>query len=362
MHLGMTGWIEIEGADTRYYKRGRVIEGDGEVEEWPPKYAKFTLECAAEDGKERVRAAFVDARRLARVRLVDCPAEEIRQTSPLKENGPDPIRDKEVVTVEWLGVALRKKRVPVKALLLDQAVLSGVGNWVADEVLYQARLHPEQYSHTFSDEQVGILHEKLMEVCGIAVGTLADSSQFPETWLMKHRWGKGKKDANTLPNGEVITFLTVGGRTSAIVAARQKKTGGDVEVVKRKRKAKVEDEDGADVKVKEPEVVIDGEPEVVGTDVVVEKAARPSRARKGKAEVVYDEASEEEKKPAKKAKKATRPKKEQSEDEEDASEGAALPAKKRAKAGKPKREVKASPKADAKPAIPGERRSARAKA
>lgn len=42
---------------------------------------------------------------------------------------------------------------------------------------------------------------------------------------MKHRWGKGKKDANKLPNGASITFLKVGGRTSAVVPSVQKKTG-----------------------------------------------------------------------------------------------------------------------------------------
>lgn len=55
---------------------------------------------------------------------------------------------------------------------------------------------------------------------------LADSEKFPEHWLFKHRWGKGKKNQPAvLPNGDKITFLTVGGRTSAVVPAVQKKTG-----------------------------------------------------------------------------------------------------------------------------------------
>lgn len=55
---------------------------------------------------------------------------------------------------------------------------------------------------------------------------LADSEKFPEHWLFKHRWGKGKKNhSSVLPNGEKITFLTVGGRTSAVVPSVQKKTG-----------------------------------------------------------------------------------------------------------------------------------------
>ena len=55
---------------------------------------------------------------------------------------------------------------------------------------------------------------------------LADSEKFPEHWLFKHRWGKGKKNQpSVLPNGEKIVFLTVGGRTSAVVPSVQKKTG-----------------------------------------------------------------------------------------------------------------------------------------
>lgn len=55
---------------------------------------------------------------------------------------------------------------------------------------------------------------------------LADPEKFPEHWLFKHRWGKGKKNQpSVLPNGEKIIFLTVGGRTSAVVPSVQKKTG-----------------------------------------------------------------------------------------------------------------------------------------
>lgn len=84
----------------------------------------------------------------------------------------------------------------------------------SDEILYNAKLHPEQYSDTFNSEQLQRLHASIMYVCDTAVALLADSSKFPDTWLFHHRWGKGKKDApTTLPSGEKITFLTVGGRT-----------------------------------------------------------------------------------------------------------------------------------------------------
>ena len=96
----------------------------------------------------------------------------------------------------------------------------------SDEVLYNARIHPEQYSNTLSAAQVKQLHKSIQYVCGFAVDSLADSSKFPEEWLFKHRWGKGKKDTVAkLPNGAKLVYLTVGGRTSCVVPSVQKKTG-----------------------------------------------------------------------------------------------------------------------------------------
>jgi hypothetical protein len=158
--------------------------------------------------------------------------------------------------------------------------------------MYQAKLHPEQYSNTFSDGQIKRLHDAIIYVCKTSVEANADSDKFPEHWLMKHRWGKGKKDGNKLPNGEKIVFLKVGGRTSAVVPSVQKKTGvvagdvsddaNDVEGLNddvpskegRKRKHKTsKNEDGED------------EDEEVGS------LAKPKRVRK---KVKEDEVEEEE--------------------------------------------------------------------
>jgi formamidopyrimidine-DNA glycosylase len=223
LHLGMTGWIKFSNDDTSAYYKPKVEETD-----WPPRFSKFVLDL---QGNPKCEVAFVDPRRLGRCRLIDVEADEMRKTSPLKENGPDPVIDKDIFTVEWLTQLLRRKKVPVKVLLLDQANISGIGNWVADETMYQAKLHPEQYSNTFSDEQIKRLHDAIVYVCGTAVDALAESDKFPQDWLMKYRWDKGKKNGRKLPNGAKITFLTVGGRTSAVVPSVQKKTAavaGDV--------------------------------------------------------------------------------------------------------------------------------------
>ena len=236
MHFGMAGWFKIKGEETAYYK----LKKPEESTDWPPKYTKFLLQTAEND----TEAAFVDFRRFARIRLIDCDAADIRNESPLKENGPDPVQDADTVSEEWLAAKLKSKHVPVKALLLDQANISGIGNWVGDEIMYDAKIHPEQYSDTLRPEQVSQLHKSIHYVCKLSVDNLADSRQFPEEWLFKHRWGKGKKDsATTLPNGQRFVFVTVGGRTSCVVPSVQKKTGpvaGDVKTMKEEQA--VEDE------------------------------------------------------------------------------------------------------------------------
>ncbi|KAK4984305.1 hypothetical protein LTR50_006696 [Elasticomyces elasticus] len=297
MHFGMSGWMKFSNDDTAYYRPKKEEE-----EEWPPKYWKFVLEADGKgDGKCEV--AFVDPRRLARVRLVDAKAEDMRMTSPLKENGPDPVQDKDVLTYEWLCAKMRSKKVPVKALLLDQANMSGVGNWVADEVLYQARIHPEQYSNTFSDEQLQQLHDSLMNVCTTAVETLAESSKFPETWLMRYRWDKGKKNGNKLPNGEKIVHLKVGGRTSAVVPSVQKKTGavaGDVSKNDQNSEGGEEEEGEEEVERKKPTKGRKRKAKAEQDDDAEEDAPAPtrSRARNPKKTPAAAEEEDDEPKPA----------------------------------------------------------------
>lgn len=122
MHFGMTGWLKIKDTDTYYYRNP-----DAEDEVFPPKFWKFMIEM---DDSLKSQAAFVDTRRLGRVRLVNCPGDKIREHTPLKENGPDPLLDKDIVTEKWLSEKLKSKKVPIKALLLDQANISGLGNWM----------------------------------------------------------------------------------------------------------------------------------------------------------------------------------------------------------------------------------------
>ncbi|PTB44213.1 hypothetical protein M441DRAFT_55282 [Trichoderma asperellum CBS 433.97] len=279
MHFGMTGWVHINGektAYTNYYKKMK----ESDIAQWPPKFWKFHISTT---DKEPVEVAFTDARRFGRVRLVNCPGESIRKYSPLVENGPDPVVDKNIFTEEYLRSKIKSRHVPIKALLLDQTVISGIGNWVADETLYQSKIHPEQYSDTFGDKEIARLHEAICYVCQLAVDKLGDSNEFPEHWLFNHRWGKGDKGSSPkLPNGEKLAFITVGGRTSCYAPGVQKKTGAvaasaRIEPVK-SESGKAKPAKGKPVKTEPKEKEDDDEKEAV-------EEIKPKRSRKQSTEV-----------------------------------------------------------------------------
>ena len=105
------------------------------------------------------------------------------------------------------------------------AVVCGIGNWVADEVLYMSRIHPSTAASTLSGDQVKALREAIVDVCKTACDANADSEQFPATWLFHHRWAKMTTGSIASPIGR-IHFDTIGGRTTAFLPDVQKKTVG----------------------------------------------------------------------------------------------------------------------------------------
>jgi len=236
MHFGMTGWIRAKNMETIIMMEGggaakqkqkleelNATGGDSksalwEHTEWPPKFTKFQLTT-----EDDIELAFSDPRRLGRVRLFDVPLSQVDEFEPLSKLGID-FSQSQPPAAEIVPLIL-KRRVPIKSLLLDQTLFSGVGNWMADEVLYLSRIHPEQYANSLGTKRASELYEKLLEVCHIAAETEGNTAYFPKNWLMLHRWGKSrsKKEEQKTANGHVVSFVKVGGRTSCFVPDLQKK-------------------------------------------------------------------------------------------------------------------------------------------
>ena len=203
VHFGMSGGLYTPGRGVRLRSSG---SRDWRVD-WPPRFAKLRL--TLDDGGE---LAIADARRLGRIRLRDDP----RCEPPLSALGFDALR--ELPPPARFRALLTARAAPVKAVLLDQSFAAGVGNWVADEVLYQARIAPRRLARSLSPAEAGRLRGALRRVLVTAVRAGADSDRYPRGWLFHQRWDHG----TATRRGEPIRHETIAGRTAAWVPARQR--------------------------------------------------------------------------------------------------------------------------------------------
>lgn len=191
-HFGMTGWFHV-------YRR----EGE--------RPASWKLELTTDRGH---RLAMTDVRRFGRIRLLRDPEGE----PPISLLGFDALDG--LPSAPRLHALLSRRGAPLKAVLLDQSVFAGVGNWIADEVLYQAALSPHRPARSLRPAEVARLRRRLRSVLRRAVAVDADADRFPRWWLFHHRWGRNA-DARTA-RSERIVRETVGGRTTAWVPSRQR--------------------------------------------------------------------------------------------------------------------------------------------
>ena len=202
----MTGAFVVRGAPRVVYQSSK--KGGSDPAAWPPRFAKLTLGF---DGG--AAAVYADSRRLGKVRLVDDPAAVLPKGRDVLTDPPSPAE---------LGHLLGGMRQPVKAALMDQAILAGVGNWVADEVLYQARVHPAAPAGGLGEAALGRLAAALPAVAKTAVDAGADESRFPEDFIFHVRWDE--RAGNSLL-GRRVAWTKVGGRTTAYVPDLQKLAG-----------------------------------------------------------------------------------------------------------------------------------------
>ena len=145
---------------------------------------------------------------------------DVTASPPISELGFDPLLA--MPDESAFAAAYARRAAPIKAALLDQKIAAGVGNWIADEVLYHAKIHPEASARTLSAAQLREVRRAMGHVVETACLAGADAERFPSDWLFHRRWGKvaGKI------GGKAISFITVGGRTTAFVPGVQKKGEG----------------------------------------------------------------------------------------------------------------------------------------
>lgn len=211
LHFGMTGSLSMKGKKRFTYTDFKVDDN------WPPKYCKFEL-IFHNNTKDMIHICITDPRRLARLYI---PVTHPLNHPKISVLGPDPLND--IISESYFNTKVLSYKSPIKSILLDQTkICCGIGNYLADEILYQSQIHPTAKSNSLSNEQLNLLRNTLINVVTEAVKRNGDN--FPSDWIFHHRWSKGKRKFE--PDSSVdklnVSFIKVAGRTTCIVAKRQK--------------------------------------------------------------------------------------------------------------------------------------------
>jgi formamidopyrimidine-DNA glycosylase len=182
LHFGMTGRL-------RYYE-------DPSIE---PEYTQFLIEF-----NNDYRLALVMPRKLGAIRLISDVEDFIQE----KELGPD-LYDPNFDYKTFLSI-MQGRRGMIKPTLMNQKIMAGIGNIYSDEILFQARLHPEKPVDHLHKEDMERIFKKIRHVLKTAVDDKANPDRFPSSWIIPHR-EKGAKCPNC---GGEIENIIVSGRSA----------------------------------------------------------------------------------------------------------------------------------------------------
>ncbi len=164
VHLGMTGHLAPSPAEKPRGKHAHVC-------------------LLLDDGRE---LRYTDARRFGRIAyLTKGPLAE-----ELQRFGAEPLE----IGREDFAQLIRARRARIKAMLLDQSVLRGVGNIYADESLWKAKIHPACLGETLSARQTGHLRVALQDILrkaivlrGSSISDFLDADGEPGEYQRQHR-------------------------------------------------------------------------------------------------------------------------------------------------------------------------------
>ena len=180
LHLGMSGRVLIDGeaaGDPLVYASNRAVSA----------WHRFGL-AFADGGSLYLR----DPRRLGAVELD--PDED--------RLGPDAY----TVTLPYLRDVLRRSRAPIKAVIMDQSRIAGLGNLLCDEVLWRAGIDPVRGADTLDDEDIRRLHRAIRDTLRI-LGRRGGSHTGDLT-------SQREPGAHCPKDGAPLVRRTVGGRTT----------------------------------------------------------------------------------------------------------------------------------------------------
>jgi len=158
VHLKMTGQLVYVGTDARF---GAGHPNDSLVNTLPDRSTRVSLQF--DDGSTLF---FNDQRKFGWVRLM--PTLEIPNLPFMQKVGPEPL-EADFTAQQFAQRFSRRARTNIKAALLDQSVVAGVGNIYADEALWGARVHPQRLVGSLTDTEFSLLYSQLREVMNLSI-------------------------------------------------------------------------------------------------------------------------------------------------------------------------------------------------
>ena len=158
IHLKMTGQLVFKSDAERF---GAGHPNDSLVHALPDKSTHVTLTFTDDS-----HLFFNDQRKFGWMRLL--PTVEIPQLDFFQKVGPEPL-GADFTAEDFIKRIRRRAKSMIKAVLLDQTVVAGVGNIYADESLWGAKIHPETRVHMLSDAQLTTLFNELQSVLRLAI-------------------------------------------------------------------------------------------------------------------------------------------------------------------------------------------------
>ena len=187
LHLGMTGSLRLHDAGQPRPAMARHL---------------FPLD----DGRE---LRFMDPRKFGHLWLLDDPS------AATGKMGPEPLSLD--FTPDALADALRSRKAPLKALLLEQSVVAGLGNLYADEALFLSGIHPERTGGGIEDAEIARLHAAIVTALTRATAAYAAArdAQWPDPPTALSPWTIPRaKDARCPRCDTAVRLLKIRARSS----------------------------------------------------------------------------------------------------------------------------------------------------
>lgn len=158
IHLKMTGQLVYVGGGERF---GAGHPNDSLISELPNKSTHVSFEFT-----DKSKLYFNDQRKFGWVRLL--PTVEVPNIDFMKNLGPEPLAANFTVQ-DFRERILRRENTSIKAALLDQTVIAGVGNIYADEALWAAKIHPALIVKNASTTKLNKLFHELQTVLNLSI-------------------------------------------------------------------------------------------------------------------------------------------------------------------------------------------------